>query len=229
MHLLLSVVFLLVAAPVSALHSFAAEYDLTRGSLRVGVMNRQLRISADQRYVFESKMETRGLVALFARRRIVETSTGRVKNQRLIPERYSFDKRDNRKDYGLVFDYGANEVQRVDGARPWRAPLPPGVLDKLSYQAQMMVDIAAAPQSLHYVVAGRNDLDDYDIVNRGRDRVEIELGTFDTVVLERRKTGSKRRTTVWLAEKLAWMPVKVEYVEKDGDLTTARLRTLRNL
>ncbi len=42
--------------------------------------------------------------------------------------------------------------------------------------------------------------------------------------LEKGDGPGERRTVVWCARELGWLPVKVEYHEKDGGVTTAVLR-----
>lgn len=206
--------------------SFVAEYDLSKGVLKLGEMTRQFSVDDRQRYTFRSTMKTSGLVSLFSNKRIVEISRGRIEDARLVPEGYSYDKQSDQKDYALSFDYNNHLVRRSDVSNGWQASIGERVLDKLSYQVQMTLDVADGPQTLQYVIADRGELKDYEIHNLGRASVEIPLGTYSTIVLERRIKNTKRRTTVWLAEALNWMPVKVEYVEKDGSLTTASLRKL---
>lgn len=103
--------------------------------------------------------------------------------------------------------------------------MPDVLLDKLVYQMQMMLDLGAQPASLRYNIADKNKLKDYLFDNRGREQVETDLGRYQAIRLERGASGADRRTVVWCAEELDWLPVKVEYREKDGSVTTALLRS----
>ncbi len=211
----------------AALTSFRAEYDLSLGVVTLGRMSRVLVIDDHtQRYRFESTMETRGLVALFADARVVEVSAGRIEPAGFVPERYSYDKQGTKKDYELEFDYTRNLVRRSDAGDAWEASMPAHLLDKLSYQAQLMFDLDAAPQALRYDIADKSRLKEYHIQVLGSETVETGLGKFDTVKLTREKAGSKRRTVVWCAAALGWMAVKVEHRDKRGAVTTAILRSL---
>ncbi|MEQ8234480.1 MAG: DUF3108 domain-containing protein [Gammaproteobacteria bacterium] len=223
---LVAAVLLTVALPLPALESFRADYDISRGALTLGRMSRELVIDAAQgRYRFASTMETKGLVALFADARVVETSAGRFGPAGFAPESYTYDKKGKKKDYALEFDYARNLVRRDDDAG-WESSMPARLLDKLSYQAQLMVDLDARPARLRYDIADKNRLKEYLIENLGAERVETRLGEFDTVRLMRADDDSQRRTIVWCAPELGWMAVKVEHRDKKGDVTTAVLRSL---
>ncbi len=224
--LLLLACLLGATLPATALEPFTAVYDISRGILTVGEMTRRLSVDEHARYAFESSMRARGLVSLFADTEVVETSHGRVEGNRLRPERYRYDKNGARKDYELQFDYGSNTVRRSDPGQDWSATMPPDLQDKLSYQAQMMGDLRSGPESLDYAIADRDRLKQYAIAVLGSEDIETGIGRFAAVKLERAKPGSKRRTIVWCARALDWMPVKVEYHDKKGGITTAVLKSL---
>jgi hypothetical protein len=205
---------------------FTAIYDISKGILTLGEMTRRLRIDGDGRYEYESVMRAKGLVSLFADAEVVEISRGRIDGKRLRPEHYRYDKNGERKDYELRFDYAANTVHRSDPGQDWSAAMPPDLQDKLSYQAQMMGDLVEGPQRLDYAIADRDKLKQYAIMVLGRETIETGIGSFDAVKLRREKPGSRRRTTVWCAEALDWIPVRVEYRDKKGSTTVAVLKSL---
>ena len=106
--------------------------------------------------------------------------------------------------------------------------MPPATLDKLIYQAQLMIGVASNPSALEYTIADRGKLKQYAIANMGSEQIATPFGHFDTIKLERHEPGSKKQTTVWCARSLDWIPVKVEFRDKNGSLTTATLRALPN-
>ena len=142
---------------------YRATYGIYKGLLKLGTMERRLEIDSDGKYVFESVMETRGVVALFARNRVVEKSRGRVTNTQFLPESYEYTKLDSNRSYSLVFDYESGLVRRRDDKATWKADMPKKLLDKLVYQAQIMLDLSHRPKSLDYNIAGRNKLKKYKI------------------------------------------------------------------
>lgn len=228
-HLCCSTLLLSLLAPL-VVHadapSFSAEYELSRGIVALGRMTRELRIGDDSRYVFRSTMETRGLVSLFSNARVLETSTGRIDDAQFRPETYRYEKGDAKRDFKLGFDYAAGRVHRADG-HAWSAEMPPDLLDKLAYQAQLMVDLPAQPTVIEYAIADRDKLKTYEIRNLGRETLDTALGRIDAVKVQRSKLNSKRRTLVWFAPDLGWIPVQVEHRDKKGATTVARIKHLQ--
>lgn len=226
---LVTSLLLLAVSDLAAVSSFTAEYDLLKGVLKLGVMSRRLDIDRGDSYVFESRMETKGIAAWFSDNLVVEISRGRISDSNFIPDDYHYDKDGDEKDYELSFDYGSKTVRRSDTGESWSATMPDLLHDKLSYQVQLMFDLATNPNDFNYAIADRNELKHYEIANLGPEDIQTDMGLFKTVKLERAKPGSRRRTTVWHAETLGWMPIKVEYRDKHGGLITALLRELTPL
>lgn len=208
-----------------ALGSFSAEYEISRGGFKLGQMTRHLRIDG-QRYHYESRVHPRGLVSLFAKAELTESSSGHIRAGRFVPLRYRYDKGGSRKDFELGFDHEHRTVQLAWRGPAWQANTPDGVLDRLVYQAQLMLDLPAAPAALDYAIADRGKLKRYHIINAGRETVTTPLGDFETIKLQRDKPNSDDRTTVWCAATLGWIPVKVELRDDDGAVTTALLQAL---
>jgi hypothetical protein len=206
---------------------FVAEYDLTRGVLAVGTLTSTLELDDTAGYRYESRMETGGLVALFHHERVVETSRGQVRDLRFQPEHYEYASVRGKRDHALRFDRDAGIVSRADEGSDWSAPLADGLLDKVAWQLQIMIDMDAAPAALDYDIADRDEIKHYHIRNLGAEDLSTPAGGFSTVKLERANPGSTRRTTVWVAAALDWLPVKVEYRDKDGAVTTAVLREVQ--
>ena len=204
---------------------FVAVYSLSQGSLSFGRMERRFELNADGEYRFLSRMKTSGVLALVRSDKITESSSGQFRDGRFVPKVYTYANSHGDKHFALRFDHASGQVTRSDQAHGWSSAMPPAVLDKLVYQMQMMQDLATQPASLRYNIADKNKLKDYLFDNRGREAVQTELGSYQSIRLERGASGADRRTVVWCAEELNWLPVKVEYREKDGSVTTALLHS----
>lgn len=203
-----------------------AVYDLSLGMVKLGRMERRLEVGEDGTYRYESMMETRGLAALLRRERVLESSAGELRDGRFMPTHYVYDNSRKKRHAELAFDHAAGSVARTDGASDWRATFSGPLFDKLVYQAQFMLDLATSEGDLRYAIADIDELKRYDVRRLGSEPVETGLGRFDTLRLERQQPGSTRLTTVWCARDLGWLPVRVDYRDKDGTVTTAVLRSL---
>lgn len=210
----------------SAIPSFEARYNISKGVLKLGEMSRRMRVDENGSYQFESTMRSKGLVSLFAKAAIEESSQGVIIDGRLQPTAYSYSKGSNKKDFSLSFDHSQATVttKRANGELS-SLPLPVATMDKLVYQAQLMLDLPAEPQSLNYSIADRGKIKQYAIDILGQELVTTGLGEFPCVKVQRvKKSGHK--TTVWYAQELSWMPVRVEHEDKDGGTTVAVLQQL---
>lgn len=226
-HMAFFLVALTITAPVFAVSPFAVEYDLQHGVLSVGRMTRTLTIEGN-RYALESRLEAGGLVSLFSDSSRTEISRGRIENGRFLPEHFSYDRSGEKKDYSLEFDYAGARVRRTEPGQQWQTELPSGALDLLSYQVQLMHDLAQADEALTYTVVAKNKVKQYRLDILGVETVETEFGDFETVKVQRADKDSKKRTLVWMARSLDWVPVAVEYRDKRGNTTRATLRGLRS-
>ena len=205
---------------------FVAVYTLSQGSISFGTMERRFELKGDGTYRFVSRMKTSGVIALVRSDKITESSSGKLVNGHFQPTSYSYHNSRGDKHHGLRFDYDKHVVMRSDQADGWRTDMAGPVLDKLVYQMQMMIDLRTEQSALSYTIADKNKLKHYQFDNRGREEIETAVGTYSTLRLERGASDTDRRTVVWCAETLNWMPVKVEYREKDGSVTTALLRSI---
>lgn len=208
---------------------FVAVYALSQGSVSFGSMERRYELNADGGYRFVSRMKTTGVLSLVRSDKITESSSGALRDRHFVPDTYSYHNSRGDKHFALRFDHARGEVRRSDQEHGWRSAAPPAVLDKLVYQMQMMLDLAAQPAALRYDIADKNKLKEYLFDNHGREEVATNVGSYQTVRLERGARDADRRTVVWCAQALNWLPVKVEYREKDGSVTTALLRSFEKL
>ena len=90
----------------------------------------------------------------------------------------------------------------------------PTTQDKLLYQLTMMLDLKAGRKKLQYEIADGGTLKDYEFNVIGEEEIDTPMGKLHTVKLER--VNDVRHTTIWCAESLEYLPVRIEQVEKDN-------------
>ena len=204
--------------------SFDAVYDVELRGMRIATLSRHFVLHPDGQYEFDSLLQSEGLAALVKRVRERETSRGRWISGAPRPDAYHYEKQAGAKQRNatLRFDWQVGTVAGQEGTNAWQAPLPPGATDKLSYQLSLMQDLAHNGR-LEYRVA-----DDGRIKTQSWERVgtpEVRLGreTFATVQVAYAGRGH-RRTVLWCAPQLDFLPIRIEYQEKNGEVTIATLR-----
>lgn len=99
--------------------------------------------------------------------------------------------------------------------------LEPGLLDKLSYQYKLRMDVAAAMTEadltlpLVYEIADEEKRKLYRFRISGTEVLPTPIGDLETVRVERMRADTERRTTFWLAVKHDFLLVRLEQLEAD--------------
>jgi len=212
------------AAPLPAPSPFVAVYEVRTGGIGVGTMTRRFQIDAGSNYRFESVVESTGLVAMLKPLRIEESSAGSWSPDGPRPARYAYARRSGKKLKQSIIEFGWSGARAVSTINdtPVDFELPEGTIDKLSYQLVLMQDLASARTTLNYRVADVGKTKDYVLTQRPREQVKAGGQVYATVPVEYARDDG-RRTVLWCAEVLGYLPVRIEYREKDGETTLATL------
>ena len=230
-HFLILLLFLIlphaaVFAGDADLHGFLATYSVRTAGLKVGRMQRRLTITSGNHYRFESKIESTGLLALVHKATIEESSEGELSPTQLLPQHYVYRRStgDKRKEASTDFDWARSRVTMRAKNQQWEIATRPGTLDKLVYQLALMRDLARGDDDrLHYTIADDGELKIYDLTRAGLETIEINGEAVPAQKIVYARNGSTRKTTLWCAAAYGYLPIKIEYLERDGGLTVATL------
>ncbi len=155
----------------------------------------------------------RGLLYLLGH--ATRTSRGTFGPEGLRPLEFT-DERTARSTARAVFDWSARTLKLSYGDEHETRPMPNGAQDRLS----SMFDAAFRHPGEQPIVSNVTDgrgVSQYVYDYGGRERVVTPAGTFDAVVLVRRKdTPQDRDGRVWLAVDRDWLPVRVLVTDPDG-------------
>ena len=214
----------LISPSVLALEPFNVTYNIYKGPLKVGAISRNLRVKDDGQYTFTSRMESKGFAKFLSGSLLLETSKGEIIEDKIIPHTYlrKTDKPD--KNYKLNFDRISNLVKRVDAAEGYEEILKEDTFDKLSYQAQMMMDLSSIlKEDLKYDIASQKKIVTYNVTFIKEKKISTPMGKFKTLVVNRKDPNSSKETTVYCAEDLDWLPVRIEHTDKKGRSMAAKI------
>lgn len=222
----------LMAAENIIIPDFSANYLVRLSGIEAGEQTRSLETASDGSRLFRSQTKATGIFSLFKPEIIVETSIWQHINHHVRPSRYSYVRQGGRKDkfMYLDFDWDAKQLHIDDKKRPWSLKLPEKTMDKLVYQIALMTDLAAEKKHFSYQIADGGKLKTYHIDHLGTETVSTALGDISTIKLTRKRDRPKdRKTTLWCAPSLNYLPVKLEHIEKDGTVFTASLQQLQGI
>lgn len=212
------------------LPAFVANYKLYARGFPIGEGSRRLYQQQDGKWVFEGKTLTTGVLALFRDDNIEEHSIFTLDNGKIQPLEYTYDHAGSKKQKHthLTFDWQNNKVKSTVG-QTWELPIQNGTLDDQLYQIVLMLDLQQGKRQLSYIVADDDKKTKiYTPTYVGKERVKTGIGELETLRYERLSADKKRRTTLWCAPALHYLPVQVEHLEK-GDVVTMILQTVTGL
>lgn len=207
---------------------FTAVYTVKKSGITIAETKRVLS-HTDNQYQFESITRPKGIARMFTDGQVVERSQWNYFQEKPRPERYTFFNSGSKKNRNVQidFDWEKNQVINTVNGEPWAMPLEYGTQDKLLYQLRIMQDLPTSQPSLRYPVADGGKLKYYEIKIIGKERIRTKLGVFDTIRLQRIK-GS-RKTTLWCAEQLGYLPVRIEQQKNDDGPVVATLTSVSGI
>jgi len=223
---------LLLTGSATAEHQpklFTAYYTVSKGIMPIGTTKRSLKKNKSGHYVFESLTKPEGIAKWFIKGNVLERSTWSFDSKQFIPREYEYNNSgsDKRRNVKLVFNWGKKQVTNIINGDPWTMPLDTGTLDKLLYQLVVMYDLTDNKTPLLYQVADGGKLKSYELAIGGEEKLQTELGTFDTVKISR--IGKKRKIIFWCAKVLDYMPVRIQQQKQGASKFTADLVKLEGI
>lgn len=208
---------------------FEAEYSLYAKNTKAARVVRNLTRLDENSYEYRSETKTVGLVSLFRKLHITESSRLVAEGGLLKPVHYRYKRTGHRKkrDVSIEFNWETGKIKNTINGDFWHLPIEPAVMDKLLYQLAIMYDLRNGKTPASYLVADGGGIKSYRFETLGEETVETPLGSFNAIKMVRHKPGSSRRSVFWCAPELGFLQVKVEHTEKDGSTTVAVLKSMQ--
>jgi hypothetical protein len=211
--------------------SFQATYKLFSGGLEIAQMERTMSKSAGDEYIYRSKTQTIGLVAVFHKDLIEEESRWKLVDGEVFPVNYSYNRSKGKKNrkVNIFFDWDNNVMINEIRDQRLNMPLESGVLDKLLYQYALMRDVKNNNFPITYNIADGGKMKTYHFERLGDETIQTPLGNFNTVKIQSNESKDDKKLVIWCAPELKYLPIKVEHTEEDGRVTTAVIQTLTEI
>ena len=204
----------LLALPVSGwsqMRPYVGTYQTKYGMLSA-TGQRRLDALPDGRW----KMENHAKIFMVD---VAERSTFSLPNGKVNSLTYEFiNPLSSDRSMSLVFDWERNLV--ADKPHKWSLSLQPGVFDKLSYQAQMQMNVCANPDNYpgeDFTVVDRGRLKTYRVELVGRQPLKTLVGILNTIQLRQFRPDKRdgKDTMIWLAAD--WHCLLVRLDQHEGD------------
>ena len=210
---------------------FEATFLLAAAGTTVARTHWSLAPGAGGTYVSTSRTEPVGVFAFIRNEVRIERSEWTHEGNWLQPLAYRYTRTGRKaREIGIRFDWETNVAFHDSPGATWRQPVPPGTMDKLNYIFAMMRDLSRGERRVEYTIAdGGRRLKRYLLAGIGEERIETALGTFDTTIIRRDREDSRRQTTLWCANALGFLPVKIVHLERDGKSVTLHIESLSGI
>ncbi len=209
------------------LNPFDATYTVSRDGDEIAAQHLQLKNIDQGNWQYTSTSEATGWIASMFGGMIKEESLFQWSNG-LIVSTYHYERTGKDKNVNLNFDWDAMRVTNTINGDPWKMSIPANTQDKLSVNLALKAHLTQQQTNISIPVADGGKLKTYDFKVIGKENIQTPLGQLQTIKVSRNKRGRKDgQSTLWLAPDLQYLTIRIEKVDKDGELVTATLRTLR--
>lgn len=195
---------------------------------------RQLYLQQDGSYHVRHGLELSVLGATLIS--VEESSHFNWSDQGAVPLDYHYRQGGVRKrDERIRFDWDSAMAMTSRDDQQQEAELQSGLLDNLSFTAQMSADLlrlaqttdlSEGGQTLQYALLDRHEVDVHTYTIVGTERIETLIGEVDTLKIERVRAPERdRSTTIWLAVDHEYTLARLEQVE-GGTRTELLLKSI---
>ena len=189
------------------------EFAVFMGSMRIGEGRDHFEHDG-RSYRIWSESSTTGLASVY-RLLIRREAQGRITPAGLRPESYS-ELRNGKLKRSVRFDWERMQATLFNGEATKVVPLPDNTWDTTSFGYNFSYFRPQARQFMVNLTDGRR-INDYEYAVLGRERLETDIGTLDTLHVKRvRDADDKRSFEVWLAVDRYYAPVRIRYTDKNG-------------
>jgi hypothetical protein len=202
------------------LKPYSASYNIYRGGDVSGSATRSLKKT---KQVWELLSYSKAKVLFFTDKRTEKSEF--IWNQNLQPISYLYEIKNSFKKQ-LTKEFFDWELKIIRGSRSnknqWQIPLKQGVTDPLSHQLLLREKLIKlknskqpfSKQNFTFNVTSKGTIQQRSYQLVAEETITTQAGDFDTYKLVRDR--GTRKTILWMAIKLDFIPVKI-YQEKDGD------------
>ncbi len=142
------------------------------------------------------------------------------KSGQVIPGTYHYNnKLSSKRNSNLIFDWANSAVtDTLHSDSP--LALPDGALDKLSFQAQLRLDLLNQKLPLippasetNYHLVDRTRYKTYNIKYLGEEIIETPAGKFNAVKIKQRRPDKEKHTLIWLAKDWDYFVLRIQRIK----------------
>jgi hypothetical protein len=197
------------------------EFAVSSGSMDLGE-GRDVLEHDGKSYTVASELKTVGLAALLYKLDIRRQSRGLVTRDGLRPLHFE-EQRTRKPRRAADFDWDAKTIKLTDGDKVETLPLPENTFDQTSFTYAFAFKASLDYLPPVHLTDGRK-LSDYRYEVLGKEKLKTPLGELEALHIRKvRDADDKRGFEVWLSAEHHHLPVRIRYVEKNGQIVDSNI------
>lgn len=203
------------------------EFDVYRGEgLHIGE-TRYHWVHDGERYQMDMATETTGLAALLRPILIEQRSTGEVTAGGLRPGHYVLESKQGKaSDEEVIFDWDANRVMLRAGNTRSEHELAAGAQDMASLWLEIIWRAQRGEGFDLSLATGKRYSPRWFVPDEKYGSLETAVGRLLVQHIQARAQAGDNQIEVWLAPNLRWLPVRIRYTDRKGDVYDQRVRLI---
>ena len=182
-------------------------------------------------YRFTSKMVVHGMLRLLQPNPILEHTDFIYEKNRIRPTEFWSQNTngEGKNDLHIIFNWDQGIATATEGKAVSVVEIQDNVLDRGSMQVAMMRDLSRDVEPGPYMLVDGDSLKTYRYAYEGEATQETPLGMITTREYTQQRDNSTRRTSIWLAPELSYLPVRIEQKRSSKTYTVFALQSVKGL
>jgi len=204
------------ATPVK---DFTARYNLYHNDFYIGQSKKTL-TTKNNFLTLSSISTTAGIAAWFFDITITETSKLQHKNNRLNFFSYSYVEKGKDKNYQVHLE----QPQSFYNSHTKKSyPLAKNLHDLLGFTVAIMHDLQAGKREIKYTIAEKSKVRIYTLKLIQKEDLATNKGKISTLKMEHYDPKTKTRFTLWCAENMDFLPIRIRKINYKGKVVLFNL------
>ena len=203
--------------------TYKAKIKIAGGKVRLATQQNE-----DGTYTFSYETLPGKLIRMFTSGELTETTVFEVVDGRPRVLEYTLLNTIGSKPRNgqVVFDWDTGTVRGNYKEKAIDEPLPDNAVDRAMLQILLMADMRNGNLQSQYAAWNKDEFETINVEQLGRETIESDLGTFDTVVLRYSNADGSSSTRLWCAEEFGYLPVRIEASDEGSKVMDARLSVI---
>ena len=215
-----------------AIKTYHAVYQVELRGKIIGTSELSVQPGPDENtYRFTSKMVVHGMLRLLQPNPILEHTDFIYEKNRIRPTEFWSQNTngEEKNDLHIIFNWDRGIATTTEGEAASVVEIQDNVLDRGSMQVAMMRDLSRGIEPGPYMLVDGDSLKTYRYTYEGEATQETPLGMIITREYTQQRDNSTRRTSIWLAPELSYLPVRIEQKRSSQTYAVFVLQSVKGL